>query len=51
MCKAFLVLRANVSVFINLLTLMLVCELDELTLESIGFMKTAFFLDKSEEEA
>ena len=49
--QAFLKLRQNADIFINLLVLMLVAGLDELDYNSIGFMKKAFFLDVSEEEA
>jgi len=36
---------------VNLLTLMLVCDLEELDQPSIDWMKEALFLDVSEEEA
>jgi hypothetical protein len=48
---AFLKLRKNADIFINLLVLMIVSGLEELDLESIGFLKKAMFLDVSEEEA
>ena len=50
-CAAFLKLRKNADIFINLLILMIVSGLEELDLTSIGFVKKAMFLDVSEEEA
>ena len=49
--KAFLKLRQNADIFINLLILMVVANLGELNMKSIGFLKEALFLDVSEEEA
>lgn len=49
--NAFLKIRQNADIFINLLVLMLVAGLDELDQPSIGFVKTALFLNVSEEEA
>ena len=49
--KAFLKLRQNADIFINLLILMLVSGLEELDIKSIGFLKQVLFLDFSEEEA
>ena len=49
--KAFLKLRQNADTFSNLLSLMLVADLDELNLKSVGFLREALFLDVSEEEA
>jgi hypothetical protein len=49
--KAFLIVRANADVFINLLVLMLVSGMEELSMDSIDFMKRALFLDVTEEEA
>ena len=49
--KAFLKLRQNADIFINLLILMLVSGLGELDYSSINFLKKAFFLNYSEEEA
>jgi len=49
--KAFLKLRQNADIFINLLILMLVSGLEELDMKSIGFLKQVLFLDVSEEEA
>lgn len=49
--QAFLKLRQNADIFINLLILMLVAGLEELDMKSIGFLKQALFLDVSEEEA
>ena len=50
-CNAFLKLRKNADIFISLLVLMIVSGLEELDLQSIGFLKKAMFLDVSEEEA
>lgn len=49
--KAFLEIRKNADIFINLLLLMIVCDLEELDLPSIEFMKESLFLGVSEEEA
>jgi phosphatidylinositol kinase/protein kinase (PI-3 family) len=49
--KAFLKLRQNADVFINLLVLMLVSGMEELDMKHIGYLRKAFFLDVSEEEA
>ena len=49
--RAFLEIRQNADIFINLLILMLVSDLDELDQQSIGFIKNALFLNVSEEEA
>ena len=49
--RAFLEIRQNADIFINLLILMLVSDLDELDVQSIGFIKKALFLNVSEEEA
>lgn len=48
---AFLKIRQNADIFINLLVLMLVAGLEELDQASIGFIKKALFLNVSEEEA
>ena len=37
--------------FINLLVLMLVSGMEELDMKHIGYLRKAFFLDVSEEEA
>ena len=49
--KAFLEIRKNADIFINLLLLMIVCDLEELDMPSIEFMKESLFLNVSEEEA
>jgi len=49
--QAFLKIRQNADIFINLLVLMLVAGLDELDQPSISFVKSALFLNVSEEEA
>lgn len=49
--QAFLNVRQNADIFINLLVLMLVSDLEELNQDSIGFIKQALFLNVSEEEA
>lgn len=49
--RAFLEIRQNADIFINLLILMLVSDLEELDQQSIGFIKNALFLNVSEEEA
>ena len=49
--QAFLKIRQNADIFINLLVLMLVAELTELDERTIGFVKKALFLNVSEEEA
>ena len=49
--QAFLKIRQNADIFINLLILMLVSDLPELTSTSIQWVKTALFLNVSEEEA
>ena len=49
--QAFLKIRQNADIFINLLVLMLVAGLDELDQASIGWVKKALFLNVSEEEA
>jgi hypothetical protein len=49
--RAFLIVRDNADVFINLLVLMLVSGMEELSMDSIDFMKRALFLDVTEEEA
>lgn len=52
MCiSAFLVIRKNADIFINLLVLMIVCDLEELDQPSIEFIKEQLFLNVSEEEA
>jgi len=45
------VIRKNSNVFLNLLTLMIVCDLEELDQKAIDWMKSALFLDVSQEEA
>ena len=49
--EAFIILRRNADIFVNLLILMLVAELEELDIKSIEFIKKAMFLNVSEEEA
>ena len=49
--QAFLKIRQNADIFINLLILMLVAGLDELDQPHITFVKKALFLSVSEEEA
>jgi len=49
--SAFLVIRKNADIFINLLVLMIVCDLEELDQPSIEFIKEQLFLNVSEEEA
>merc|ERR1712110_57533 len=49
--KAFLEIRKNADIFINLLVLMIVCDLEELDQPSIEFIKKQLFLNVSEEEA
>ena len=49
--KAFLEIRKNADIFINLLVLMIVCDLEELDQPSIEFIKEQLFLNVSEEEA
>lgn len=49
--EAFLELRKNADIFINLLILMIVTDLEELDLDSIKWIQTALFLSVSEEEA
>lgn len=49
--RAFLEIRKNADVFLNLLTLMVVCDLDELDMAAIDWMKGALFLDVTNEEA
>lgn len=49
--RAFLEIRRNADIFINLLLLMVVCDLEELDMPSIEFMKESLFLNVSEEEA
>ena len=49
--QAFLKIRQNADIFINLLVLMLVADLEELNQQTIQFMKQALFLTVSEEEA
>lgn len=49
--EAFLEIRRNADIFINLLLLMIVCDLEELDMPSIEFMKESLFLNVSEEEA
>lgn len=49
--EAFIILRRNADIFINLLILMLVAGLEELDIESIEFIKQSLFLNVSEEEA
>jgi len=49
--KAFQEIRKNADIFINLLLLMIVCDLEELDMPSIDFMKQSLFLNVSEEEA
>ena len=44
-------IRKNADVFLNLLTLMVVCDLDELDMAAIDWMKGALFLDVTKEEA
>ena len=43
-------LRKNADIFINLLILMIVTDLEELDLDSIKWIQTALFLSVSEEE-
>ena len=49
--NAFLKIRQNADIFINLLVLMLVADLEELDEKAVGTIKTALFLSVSEEEA
>ena len=49
--EAFLKIRKHADILVNLLTLMLVCDLEELDQPSIDWMKSALFLGVSEEEA
>lgn len=49
--RAFLEIRKNADIFLNLLLLMIVCDLEELDMPSIEFMKESLFLGVSEEEA
>jgi hypothetical protein len=49
--EAFIMLRRNADIFVNLLILMLVADLEELDIKSIEFIKKALFLNVSEEEA
>jgi hypothetical protein len=49
--EAFLQVRQNAHIFINLLVLMLVSGMEELSMESISYVKKALFLDISDEEA
>ncbi len=49
--QAFLKIRQNADIFINLLVLMLVAGLDELDQQSISYVKRALCLNVSEEEA
>jgi phosphatidylinositol-4,5-bisphosphate 3-kinase len=49
--EAFLQVRQNAHIFINLLVLMLVSGMQELSMDSISFVKKALFLDISDEEA
>jgi hypothetical protein len=49
--QAFLKIRQNADIFINLLILMLVSDLPELNSVSIQWVKKALFLNVSEEEA
>ena len=46
-----MLVRQSSHVFVNLLILMLVSGIEELTLESIAFIKNVLFLDLSDEEA
>lgn len=49
--KAFMKIRQHADILINLLILMLVSGMEELTMKSIKFMKKAFFLEYSDAEA
>jgi phosphatidylinositol-4,5-bisphosphate 3-kinase len=49
--KAFMAIRMHAHVLINLLILMLVSGMEELSMKSIKFMKKAFFLEFSDAEA
>lgn len=49
--EAFITLRRNADIFVNLLILMLVADLEELDIKDIEFIKKALFLNVSEEEA
>jgi hypothetical protein len=44
-------IRQHADILINILILMLVSGMEELTMKAIKFMKNAFFLDYSEAEA
>jgi hypothetical protein len=44
-------IRKHADIFINLLILMLVAGLEELTMKDIRFMQSAFFLRNSDAEA
>ena len=49
--KAFMAIRQHAHVLLNLLILMLVSGMEELSMKSIKFMKKAFFLEFSDAEA
>lgn len=49
--RAFMAIRQHADVLINLLILMLVSGMEELSMKSIKFMKKAFFLEFSDAEA
>ena len=48
-CKSFQILRERAYVFINLLQLMLVSDIEELKQKDILYLIRAMFLDMSEE--
>jgi superfamily I DNA and/or RNA helicase len=50
-CKAFQILRERAYVFINLLQLMLVADIEELKQKDIPTLIRAMLLDMSEEQA
>ena len=49
--EAFLKIRQNAEIFINMLILMIVSGIPELNMKSIGTVRKALFLDVSDEEA
>lgn len=50
-CRAFQILRERAYVFINLLQLMLVSDIEELKQKDIKYLIGAMFLDMNEEQA
>ena len=50
-CKAFQILRERAYVFINLLNLMVVSDIEELQENDIKYLIHAMFLEMSEEQA